>query len=256
MKIFWDICKSRHPITKGRSIACASLLAGVGLLWWLLVPKEPSYQGKTLTEWQNQINVDLAKVPPRGGLRPLGDGFLALEQQQKDITQEYAPVFTAMGPKVFPVLLKQLQTKNSKAEDWVNEFCRQREWWSLVSGSRQLHERYLAKMTLITLGDQTRQIEPELLRLTVREPELRRSVMEILSRTGANSPEFLQLLVQEVKLGDSNEFARQAFYRLRGKASGAVPELEQLKVTGNHVAAAKAGEIIKIITTDHVWPAK
>jgi hypothetical protein len=39
----------------------ALLLLGV-MAWWLLVPKEPSYQGRTLTEWQDVLMGDMSSV--------------------------------------------------------------------------------------------------------------------------------------------------------------------------------------------------
>ncbi len=195
-------------------IAVILLLGGV--LWWLLVPKEPSYQGKTLTEWQAEMLNDISDR---------GEGFF-----DEKIIKGYETPIRAMGKKTFPFLLKQIRGE-SEFEVWVIK-TRHR----LGFGEMYLPELgtlSAAVCSLKALGDESSPIIPEIVRMAKARNHKRASMgaQQALAVYGLDSDEYLSILVEVFRTGTDSEknSASSNFFYLGKKATKILPELLSLQ---------------------------
>jgi hypothetical protein len=248
----------RRLLSKRELTVFLCLLVGVGLLWWLLVPKEPSYQGKTLTEWQKLLWADLEKDHWKGGLKPLDEVIVMhYERKQQETVKNYQEPFRSMAPKSIPILLKQIQITDSNGEIWLRGACRS-FGLELMDLWHYEYQKLYAKHTLIAMEDAALPAVPDLVRLAESDPALRQTVIEILSRIGANSPEVIALLVREAEHFSLISEIDRAAYRLGGKAAAMLPELERMKAaavkSGDQFEIRRMDRLIQIITTDQQYP--
>lgn len=216
MKGYWNSPIVRRLLSKKVLTGFFCLLVGVGVLWWLLVPKEPSYQGKTLTEWQDEIAYQTRSK--RG-------------QEFNVILAGYRPTLQKMEPHVIPMLLQQLQAKDSPFEVWLRGKCYQRGWDTpFFSWQKIEHDRAL--LCFGVLQDSAHPAIPELMRLVKGTDELvSRNAMTALSIMEVDSPEYLNFLLELIR--NSSEFRRNqamhCLWRMGDKARKTIPELEKIK---------------------------
>ncbi len=210
----------RRLLSKKGVMGFFCLFVGVGVLWWLLVPKEPSYQGKTLTEWQEEV----MNAYPAGSMRS-HQGYL------NGIRQKFGAPFKAMGTNVIPFLLQQIQAKDLDFEQWVSARCEDRGW-PVPFFRNEWHDRRCAEKSFAVLKEHAYSAVPELLRLAREDGELRPVILQTLTGMEVTSEEFLRLLVE---LAQSNSevdrlVARDCLYKLGYQAKDAIPMLEKVIV--------------------------
>lgn len=218
MKGYWNSPIVRRLPSKKGLTGFFCLLLGVGVIWWLLVPKEPSYQGKTLTEWQDEM-VDAFPV---GSMR-------GHQETINEIRQKFEPPFKAMGKNVIPFLLRQIQAKDSDFERWVRARCEDRGW-PVPLYHDQWIDRRRAEKTFAVLRQEAYPAVPELLRLAREERELRPLVFYTLTGMEVTSEEFLRMLVESARSFSDVErgSATHCLYEFCSNAKDAMPVYEKI----------------------------
>jgi hypothetical protein len=206
------------------------LLAGVGVLWWLLVPKEPSYQGKTLTEWQDVLMSDMSSV------RVFRDyGAVQLTYARKHETP-----FKSMGTNMFPFLLNQIQAKDSEFEIWYREKC-QDYGWQIRFFRWEGYDREAAALSFLALQEEAHSAAPQLLALSQEgNSEVKWLIFRTLSLMGFNSEEYLRFLINDLrsKAPYDQDCAIDCLMRLGPKAKSVLSELQMLSNSGGQPAKA------------------
>ncbi len=117
-----------------RWMAGAALVAAVGVVVWFVAaagPREPSYQGKSLDYWLNQMPAPKIYVDPSSGASHyMGAGYatrtwmghatatLAIHEQPEDCLS----AMKAMGTDALPILLAKLQARDTSWKTRINQW--------------------------------------------------------------------------------------------------------------------------------------
>ena len=162
-------CLAKHPsVTHPRRIfllaIAALVIAAVG--WHLYANREPSYQGKTLSEWLEEgfPDGDYSRDMPIDGL--------------------YSAV-RATGRKSIPTLLRMLQTKDSPIQLKLMELAEKQSFVQVHFTPAHTYRRRAAQAFMI-LGPEASEAFPELVRL-LHDPELADVVAPSMAMISSNA---------------------------------------------------------------------
>ena len=189
------------------------LLINGAILYKVLQSPEPTYQGKTVTEWISTIGV-VEKPDPQ--------------------------VVNVFGPDAWPSLVRAIGNQDSALKKVYLKFWQKlspptrkklRRFWPINAFTL----RFNASMWLMELGPDAKEAVPALIELALHAQnlEIRRSAIHALSFAGAESPDALSALIEVLKepeitvngtliLDDTTSFAVARFGSL---AKPAVPLL-------------------------------
>lgn len=148
----------------------ATLLVMVVALVYLALPKEPRYQGRTLTEW---LKVYDTPIQPQHQ----GDPPITLPTQ----TMQFAMAgVRAIGTNAIPTLLGWLQAKDSPAKMKLNTFLDRQSFFHFRF--KTVHdENRKACTAFLILGHEASAAVPKLIELTYSpDAELRRRALDSL----------------------------------------------------------------------------
>lgn len=209
------------------------------------MPKEPSYQGKTLTEWQDELIRELRGV----SIKSRNDDPYA------EVTMRYQQPFESMRDDAMPFLLRQLKHQDTKAE------IRIKKWivglgWMEEDPLGEYRNEVRARVAFLALKEKGRPAVPKLLELAYADAECRPECIDIISGMGVGSEGFLDLLVLVLRDdGDGSlakDRAQNAFFHLGNKAASCVPELKKIKADslakGNTMHADMIDGVLKYIS--------
>ncbi|MEI7731704.1 MAG: HEAT repeat domain-containing protein [Verrucomicrobiota bacterium] len=117
--------------------ASALLALVVALICCKIKTAEPSYQGKSLSEWMEEIDTDAVFN---------GNGELS------STNKEIATALRAMGTNSVPILLGQLELSDSKIHDWIEELNRRQKIVKIPIGADAWKSKAKATRALVALG--------------------------------------------------------------------------------------------------------
>jgi len=204
------------------------LIACVAASWLILTPKEPSYQGKTLTEWQDDLVAHMASMVD---MHPGANGRnMSYGAALSRTVPLFEVPFQSMGTNTFPFLLCQIQAKDSDLESRIARIFHEHEWQS-KSFRSAVYRQEAAALSLIVLKQKGYLAVPEMLNLARNsDEETRERIFTVCARMGVNSEEYLKLLVAELQGSVAIERinAINCIVRLGGKAKVILPELQRL----------------------------
>ena len=208
---------------------CVMVAVGGG---WILVPQEPSYQGKTLTEWQDEMLVEFSK----GGMllngQSLPQSIKAYDEHCQRAAQKFEAPLRAMGAGVFPFVLRQLQEKDSRWEIWLRQQCYHHDL-TFLDGCQAEKDHLRGAATFMAIQEQVYPRVPELLQQAWQNDQASGNIIFALSWMGFCSDDFLRLLVDKVRHQNrgvgSVDMAYFAFLRLGERGAPVVPQLAAIK---------------------------
>jgi len=127
-------------------VCCILLLAIVGgEVWQALLPDDPVYQGKTVSQWFSQI-----------------DSRSGVSHQDKAVQ-----ALVAMGDQAVPYLIKQYSAPASTVRDRLTQWLNKIPWLKLrLLSSSERHLR--AYVPLMLMGPRAQAAIPQLVKLTER----------------------------------------------------------------------------------------
>ena len=176
--------------------------------FFLTRPKEPTYQGKTVTEWLNGMYGYRTIAEPDKYLRK-GNLYLrcGVGGEMSGIADvDGVTTFRAIGSNAVPVLLGLISTTEGNLKFKLKNLVNNQ---SLIKAriSTAADVRSLGETGFFILGDKARSATPELLKLTNhREAVVRGSALYCLSAVHAINEVFLPVLQQ--RLLDTNPGVR------------------------------------------------
>lgn len=171
-------------------------ILAAGLIAYLCVPKEPRYQGRTLTQWLQPATEDSRYLYTFAGERP-----------DREFLSTRAAV-QAMGTNAIPLLLKWSCASNSKAGakiiSWLNKHLPER---FLIWDAERRH--VASDMGFGLLGDKARPAWPVFVQWTYdKDPERRALGLHLL--VAAKADKDITLPVLRRLIDDSYKPLREA----------------------------------------------
>ncbi|MBI4661564.1 MAG: hypothetical protein HY735_22305 [Verrucomicrobia bacterium] len=224
-----------------RTIAFVVLLVIVSLLVWCFIPREPTYQGKKLSEYLRAFAKDGAQVHNQPPFE-LVCSFQPSPERSR--AWEALPKF---GTNALPLMIEWLQAKDSRLKDlWIRWTRKQ----SIVSFTplRAYEKRMAALAGFIRFGRQAEAALPSIIPL-LSDPSLsREAVFALTFIRPEQAQDILALTNALIDPGTWNEFEAMAALGSFGeKAAGAVPILiDKLHSTNAGARAVAAVALARI----------
>lgn len=193
------------------------LVASIAASWWVLIPKEPSYQGKTLTEYQAKMMV----IYHQNG---------SLQRIERMAIESGRPFLQPMGTNALPFLLRQIQTKDSKLEVWLRDVCDKRGWrLPFLNAESGWYNCNVAMLSFGAMREKAYPAVPELLKLARSNSDSRPYVLTALTLMERSDQELLGILLDLISNGstDDRRLAVDCLLRLGKKAKPLAPEIRR-----------------------------
>jgi HEAT repeat protein len=165
-----------------RAVLVIMLTCLAGLLaWQFLHPREPVYQGKTLTAWLEQFSTN--HFTHRGST--------ADKEAEEAIRQ--------IGENALPVLLELIAAKESAFEKKVAAILPKR-WQRRLESQQAWYRRTLATAGFVALGPIAKPAVPALMGLASSEnPDIRRHAVYALGHLGSAAQPAIPLLIERLE---------------------------------------------------------
>lgn len=177
-------------------LACAALLL---VAIRCLFPREPSYQGKRLSEWARILG---STEPTYGDTHPV-------PMERQSLRTEAIQAIRSIGTNATPIALRYCRAKESATQrkilDWLKgEECPHGKDLISLRFTRDHDYRYVAIYTFKALGSDAKAAAPELIRLFQDDDlDIQRAAAVSLYMIG---PETIPLLLET--LANTNECSR------------------------------------------------
>lgn len=209
------------------------LFTVVGILllafgWFVLRPREPSYQGKTLTEWLTNA-YEMFSYP--------------------DACGESVRAVRHIGPSAIPTLLNYASAKDSRLKRALLQWNDTHPTISLpLSSQFELH--ILAERGLYILGPDAKEAVPELVRLLKHDDDdVRTTAAACLGGIGPAAqsavPDLIMEFEREMSSTNQNFAAAYALAKIGPSAQAAIPSLKK-GLTNNSSQCRRFSEIALI----------
>lgn len=230
------------PLKRALIVVCLGVVLAGGVVWWTFSSREPSWEGRTLSEWLEDVDTDWPAVPLKGvTMRE----FLAEASRKNDAALQ---AVSKIGREAVPQLRQMLKADNSismRIEAWL----RRQSYFTFTNLPQDIRRRK-ALFACGALGEVAEPALPDIIScMRDPEPNVRLIVPIILGDIGKRPDIIVPVLMQ--CLSDTNSGVRgnaaAALQHLGAHAQPAVPALLKLLNDSEEYPREKATNALQTI---------